>query len=388
MAHIRVLHLFHEYLRLTENWAFRLISHLPDCELFIGSRYFLKNNFYSPHVHYVEFPLVPVRGPQLFRWMKLLNLLTSFAQNLFYGEYIARTCRAIDVMHSHFSFVGWQYRRLAARLKVPHIVSFYGVDYEHFPHVNPVWKARYERLFRKADLFLCEGSHGAETLRTMGCPKEKVRVARLGVDVELIPFFRRAKRRGELRLLQVATFLEKKGYPYTVDAFLRVSKDCPHMTLTLVGADGDGTKKRIQEALKEVSAADRISFIDRIDFSKLHRFMQDYQVLIQPSCYSSQRDCEGGAPVVLLDAQATGMPVIATRHCDIPEEVLHGESGLLSPERDAEALTSSIKTFYEMGQAEYDRYSDNARHHVQANYAIQRNAAALRQIYEQVRRCR
>ncbi len=54
-------------------------------------------------------------------------------------------------------------------------------------------------------------------------------------------------------------------------------------------------------------------------------------------------DCEGGAPVVLLDAQATGMPVISTTHCDIPDEVVHGETGLLSPEKDVGALAELIK---------------------------------------------
>ena len=37
-------------------------------------------------------------------------------------------------------------------------------------------------------------------------------------------------------------------------------------------------------------------------------------------------DCEGGAPIVLLDAQATGLPIISTKHCDIPDEVSHKKS--------------------------------------------------------------
>jgi colanic acid/amylovoran biosynthesis glycosyltransferase len=385
MDTIRALHLFREYLRPTENWAFRLISHIPDCELFIGSKRFLKHNFYSPRMHYIRFPLTTLDNPLNLRWIKLLNFLTSIVQTMLYGEYVFRACRSMDLMHSHFSFVAWQYRSLAGRLGIPHIVSFYGVDYEHFPYVNPAWKSRYRNLFRLAHLFLCEGTHGAKTLRNMGCPEEKIRVARLGVDVELIPFFRRTKRKGELRLLQIATFVEKKGYQYTIDAFMKALEDCPYMTLTLVGTDPNGIREKLQNKLKTFPAASRVCIIDGIDFSKLHQFMQNYQILIQPSCYSSQRDCEGGAPVIILDAQATGMPVIATNHCDIPEEVIHLKSGLLTPEKDDDALASSIRAFYEMGQEEYDGYSENAREHIQKNYDVKRNARVLRQIYEQVK---
>ena len=66
--------------------------------------------------------------------------------------------------------------------------------------------------------------------------------------------------------------------------------------------------------------------------------MEGYHVFIQPSCYTATRDCEGGAPLVLLNAQATGMPVITTTHCDIPDEVIHNETGLLTAERDIEGL--------------------------------------------------
>ena len=53
-------------------------------------------------------------------------------------------------------------------------------------------------------------------------------------------------------------------------------------------------------------------------------------------------DTETGIPTVILQAQATGMPVISTKHADIPESVIHNKSGLLVEESDVKGLSESI----------------------------------------------
>ncbi|HKR03594.1 MAG TPA: glycosyltransferase, partial [Bacteroidia bacterium] len=90
---------------------------------------------------------------------------------------------------------------------------------------------------------------------------------------------------------------------------------------------------------------------------------------------------EGGAPVVILDAEATGMPVISTTHCDIPSEVIHKQTGLLSPEKNAIALTESIVRFYRMTNETYKRFSEEARSHIEQNFDTVKNTASLRNIY-------
>jgi colanic acid/amylovoran biosynthesis glycosyltransferase len=87
---------------------------------------------------------------------------------------------------------------------------------------------------------------------------------------------------------------------------------------------------------------------------------------------------------VLLDAQATGLPIISTTHCDIPEEVVHGRTGLLTPESDAEALAGSIETFYKMPEETYSVFSRQAREHVVSEYDIATNARQLLAEYKRV----
>ena len=285
-------------------------------------------------------------------------------------------------MHSHFATTGWTYRKLSRNLQIPHVVSFYGFDYESLLFRKPVWRKRYNELFEKADLFICEGTNGAEILRKIGCPPEKIRVARLGVDTSTIPFSRRSKKPGELNLLQIANFIEKKGHKYTIEAFKAALKNCPNMTLTFVGSERQHNLKSIlQQEVNNTDARDKVLFHEAIDFKRLYEFMTEYQVFIHPSCHTDEMDCEGGAPVVLLDAQATGMPVISTMHCDIPDEVRHGHTGLLSPEKDSALLAESIEKFYHMDQEQYDAFARNARDHVNQHYDASANFAAVRDIY-------
>jgi colanic acid/amylovoran biosynthesis glycosyltransferase len=88
--------------------------------------------------------------------------------------------------------------------------------------------------------------------------------------------------------------------------------------------------------------------------------------------------------VVLLDAQATGMPVIATRHCDIPEEVIAGQTGLLADEGDIAGLGAAIRQFYAMGQEEYNTFATRAAAHMVAEYDAVRNATQLRKLYDRL----
>lgn len=156
------------------------------------------------------------------------------------------------------------------------------------------------------------------------------------------------------------------------------------MTLTLVGRDNNGMKKQLETMVANTPAEGKVTFVDQILFDRLYDFMMDYQVFIHPSCYADDRDCEGGAPVVLLDAQATGMPVIASTHCDIPEEVIDGVTGILAAEKDVKGLVLAVKKFYEMDNPAFQEFSLAARKHVEQSYSVQKSAEALRGYYQEL----
>jgi colanic acid/amylovoran biosynthesis glycosyltransferase len=385
---VRSLHLFNRYLADTQNWSFGTLIEIPDSDILVAANTFLKNNFYPNKFEYFEFPVREIDWPALPKWATGFNRLVRALRTRLYPRYIASAVKRVDLVHSHFGQIGWTYLGLARMLDAPHIVAFYGADYEKLPYEQPIWRDRYRELFQRADLFLCEGTHGAALLEKQGCTPSKIRVSRLGVRTSEIAPTRRVKRSGSLSLVQVATMTEKKGHLYALEAFLRALSDCPNMTLTFVGSDVSGAKvsiaAQLEDRVREADASHRVRFVPRIAFSRLHEYLADFHVFLHPSVYAANRDSEGGAPIVLLDAQATGMPAIATTHCDIPDEVVHGETGLLAPERDVEALAEHIRRFYAMDQDEYDGFAAAARKHVENHYDIRQNAAGLRRIYDEV----
>ena len=76
------------------------------------------------------------------------------------------------------------------------------------------------------------------------------------------------------------------------------------------------------------------------------------------------------------------MPVLATYHCDIPEEVIDGETGILVDENAVDDLAIAIQRFYEMEEIEYHAYGRRARVHVGRHYQAAHCATELKEKYE------
>ena len=145
-----------------------------------------------------------------------------------------------------------------------------------------------------------------------------------------------------------------KKHIHTLLAFADALKSCPNMHLTLIG--NGKNRPKIMQFLEMNNLKENISVINDISYASLHNFLDDYNVFIHPSCYTDDMDCEGGAPIVLLDAQATGLPIISTKHCDIPDEVSHKKSGFLADENN-EQFIQILKNFYRMSSLEYIAFS-------------------------------
>lgn len=391
MGKIRVLHLFGDYLNAAEIWAYNLLKSLPNAEVHIAALHYLKNNFYDPSFHFTTNELdaliqynnrLDKRKPvQIFRKLIIKALpyfLGSYQDKLM--KYVKE--QSIDIIHAHFGPTAWKYRKLAVKLKVPFVVSFYGYDYEYYPTLKPKYEDYYRRLFEVSSLFLCEGNNGKSLLLKRGCPAEKIRIARLGIDPIGITFRRREKQVGELNLIQVASFTEKKGHIYTLKAFLRSLDHCPNMKLTFIGGTKEAKVRReVMGFIKENQLTEKVQVFDFLPYDEIFLKLHQHQVFIHPSCYTENRDCEGGAPIVLLDAQATGLPVISTRHCDIPEEVVHEETGWLVEEGDVDGLQKAMTHFYYLDEEGLFNYSLKARYHVERQYDIRKNAARLEEVY-------
>lgn len=346
---IRALQSFTHYLPRSQQWLFNLLDAL-ESDIYIQAK---------TYDDLCKFP----------RGHKKTNLSARYS-----------------LIHSHFAMAGYSDINLARDANIPHIVSFYGYDYAKLPHMRPEWKSRYNVLFHQADYILCEGDHGYEMLSRHDSLRGKIRVLHLGVDVNNIPYSPLSKKPGELNIVQVARPAEKKGHMYTLAAFAKAKQDCPNATLTFAGCEMTGDHPMLKQQIEDAIRGYRIdgcTLSSAIPYADLHFFLGEFHVFMHPSIWTKSMDCEGGAPTVLLDAQAVGLPVISTNHCDIPSEVLADETGILTEERDVDGLADAIRRFYWMDSEEYRRFSITARDHMQADFNIIESARELMSLYEE-----
>lgn len=389
----RVLHLFEVYLNNAQNWAFRMLDNYQDTENYVSAYFFHNDQFLTPKIKVLEHP--PYVGSYLINEgnsseeasglvQKVISRTKAKALQAEFLLHIASQVRKhkIDIIHCHFAHIGWHFLPLKKLTGKPFIVSFYGFDYQSLPYSFPEWRERYNQLFEEADLFICEGAFGASSLISQGCPSSKIKVVHLGVDFEKIPSLKRTKNPNELSLVQVSNFAQKKGHIYTLMAFHKALQHCPNMKLMIVGDGNPELEQKLKDYISKHQLENVVAIKHIVPSTELYDFLQAYQVFIQPSCYADNRDCEGGAPIVLLDAQATGMPVISTYHCDIPEEVLHGKTGMLSIEKDVDSLANSIMKFYVMDNDSYQRFAEASRNHVNEYYNVKFTARSMETVYE------
>ena len=85
----------------------------------------------------------------------------------------------------------------------------------------------------------------------------------------------------------------------------------------------------------------------------------------------------------LIEASASGMPVISSFHCDIPEVVVHNETGLLANEKDVSALASHLEYFV-LNPGKVTEMGSNGRRHAEANYSTRKLKADLETLYLEV----
>jgi colanic acid/amylovoran biosynthesis glycosyltransferase len=286
------------------------------------------------------------------------------------------------VLHSHFGYSGWSHLRMAREAKTKHVTTFYGVDVSRTPTQQPIWRRRYRELFDEGDLFLCEGTHMAACLEKLGCPKDKIRVHHLGIEVGSIRYAPRVLRQDEpLRVLIAGSFTEKKGIPYGIKALGEIGKETP-VALTIIGdaMRGPKEKMKIMQVLEESGLRSKTRLLGYQPHRRLFEEAYKHHLFLSPSVTAQSGDTEGGAPVSIIEMAATGMPVVSTTHCDIPEVLNYGEDSWLAQERDIDGLVSIIRKWLDRTD-KWPEFLAHARSHIETEYDAVKQGQRLGKIY-------
>jgi glycosyltransferase involved in cell wall biosynthesis len=252
---------------------------------------------------------------------------------------IYRLCRRerYDVVHVHWplplALFGW-----AAQLArpVPLVTTFYGVELRWVKSAMPFLKRFLAWAARRSDRVVAISSYTAGEVRELA-----------DVPVEVIPYTatfpepagRRARGEGPFTVLFVGRLVERKGVSHLVAALARLDRDVP-ARLVIVGEGPE--RPRLEQEARRLGVADRVELRGRVSGDELAAAYASASVFVLPSVLDARGDTEG-LGVVLLEAMHHGVPVVGSRIGGIPDIVVDGESGLLVPPGDAEALAGAIR---------------------------------------------
>ena len=166
---------------------------------------------------------------------------------------------------------------------------------------------------------------------------EAIRGARHDIPNPVGPqYFDIEPRREEGRVLYAGRVIPRKGIVDLVSAFARIERALkPH--LTIAGSLADKTYvDNVIRVIAELGVSDRVEFVGMLHDQELLKEFAKAQVLVLPSYQET-------APMVILQAMAAGIPVVATRICGVPFQVSDGESGFMFTPGDISALHGHLE---------------------------------------------
>jgi colanic acid/amylovoran biosynthesis glycosyltransferase len=230
---------------------------------------------------------------------------------------------------------------------------------------------------------LVEGPHGKKILEEYwSVSSEKIYIAPLGIEIQQTKCTLPSSKYNFKKWLQVASFKSKKGQEFTITAFSEILKSNPRDTLTLVGT---GTEKcKCMELVQNLKIEKAVNFIDHIPHQELLPFIAAHDVFIHPSVQTSDGDTEGGAPVILIEAQSMGVPVISTFHADIPHIVSDGVTGFLAEEGSVADLVDKMNQLILLPESSLKKMKVQAIDWVKERFNAIRCAENIETIYETI----
>lgn len=179
-------------------------------------------------------------------------------------------------------------------------------------------------------------------MKTLGCDSRKITVRHSAIDVSSFEFKKRVKIKGEpVNLVTVGRLVPLKGMTFVLRAFeqLKAKNKLENLKLFIVG-DGP-IKSELTDLARELKIEKYVVFTGSLPHDKVKEILYNSHIFVLPSV-TPANGTEEGIPNVLMEAMATGMPVVSTRHSGIPELIYDGQTGFLVEEREVSALASVL----------------------------------------------
>lgn len=271
-------------------------------------------------------------------------------------------------LHNHFASSSCSVAMLGAKMSgVPYSFTLHGPTELFAPEY---WRLDEKIAHAAFSVYISHFARSQGMLFSDAAHWTRMRIVHCGINPDIYAGRTATEDRGR-RLVFVGRLSGVKGAPLVLDALAELAARYPDARLTMVG---DGPERAaLEDRAKSLGIADRVDFTGYLDQAGVATTLAASDIFVLPSFAE-------GVPVVLMEAMATGLPVVTTRIAGIPELVEHGVSGLVLPPGDLEALVGGLDRLFsdpsqcaEMGRAGQAK--------VTADYDLMQEAAWLAKLF-------
>ena len=247
-----------------------------------------------------------------------------------------------DLTHSFFTvpcgFLSWRVRK---KHKIPYVISLRGADVpgysDRFSLIYWILKPIVKKIWKNAAAVV-SNSEGLKKLARETKPDQEISVIYNGVDVENFKPEDRGRDMSKSSPFIItpgaSRLTARKGLKYLIEAVKDLSGKYPEIQLKIMG-DGDA-RADLENLAKDLKIENYVKFLGRIPRGKTAPYYQEASVFVLPSLNE-------GMSNAMLEALASGLPIIATDTGGTKELVKDGENGYIIKMKDSDDIAEKIE---------------------------------------------
>ena len=289
----------------------------------------------------------------------------------------------VKLVHAHFGPGGAEIMFLAARLKLPLVVTFHGWDVKlgaeatgRISLYERLYRYRIPRLLNQVAQAVCVSNNYRDRVIKLGADQGKVSTNYLGVDTDFFD-----GRRGTFNpasILYVGRLIKRKGVDCLLESLRILRERNIHAELTIVGEGSE--LPHLERVVKDHALS--VRFLGKRPLTEVRDLMRHAAVLCAPSTTAGGEVPEA-LGLVFIEAQAMSVPVVGTRNGGIPETMLDGQTGLLVDEDSPLELADALATLLN-DVPRNQIFGERARAFVCDRFSIERAYQNLEDVYDRL----
>lgn len=277
-----------------------------------------------------------------------------------------------DLVLFEYGHIGAQFFHLCDELNIPFVVHFHGNDASHKPTLD-ILKIQYKKMFVSAAMIVAVSYSMIDRLIILGAKKEKLRYIPYGADTNLFSIKKSSSNCNKKKLISVGRFVEKKAPFITILAYNNIAKKFPNSELVFIG-EGQ-LLSACKQLVKALNLSNQVQFLGVLAPEEIADMLRQSYIYVQHSVIDEDGGAEG-APNSIIEASASGIPVVSTFHEGIPDIVENGVTGILVNEFDVQAMSMAIEKF--LKNSDYrDEMAIAARKRIEINFNLQKQIDML-----------